>query len=384
MNKVVVVMVKPLEFLPPVMSLLQTLRLCGREPVFVGVRSASGTDFLEKNGFEARYVPYDSKLYINDSLASKVTHRIMRGLGFYKRRHELISIVADIAEQYGELTMWFAEIQSAALMGNAWERYGRPIVTIYELSDFNGSAWLGFSFRRFISAAVIVEPEQNRADEIHRYFHLPQVPKVVANKPGFHPRKLSGELPEIVRDVVKRAAGRPIFIYQGVWTEDRVEVGKFLETIAENRPNYCVLLMPGTPAVSRLAKKCDNVFQLEYIPPPNHLAVTSVASVGIAVYNASGRTVLQRKNALFCAPNKIYEYAGFGIPTLGNRVPGLIDTVERAGAGVCVDVNEKDILDGADKLINNIEQYKKSANKFFEDTDLVKQVGEVLREAEKA
>lgn len=383
MNKVVVIMVKPLEFLPPVMALLHTLRSIGREPVFVGVQSAAGDAFLKENRFESHYIEYDRDLYLNDTLWSKVSHRIVRARRFYPHRRELANSLVEIEGQYGHLTLWFVEVQSAALLGNRWKFYDNRVVSIYELADFCGRSWLGFSFYEFIRTTVLVEPEFNRAREIQRHFGLSRIPMVVANKPACHPRKYIGALPERVKGIVDKANGRPIFLYQGVWTEDRQDVGVFIETIARNRENYCVVVMPGTGCITQLAQKYSNVFLLDYMPPPYHLAATSVASVGIAVYNPSGKTDLARKNALFCAPNKIYEYAGFGVPTLGNRVPGLIDTVEQAGAGICVDVNESAILAGADRLIENLVSYRVAANKFFDDTDLGLQVESVLKETEK-
>lgn len=383
MNKVVVIMVKPLEYLPPVMALLQTLRSIGREPVFICVQSAAGDAFLKQNHFEAYYIEYDRNLYLNNTFITKVTHRITRMRRFFPRRRALASTIETIKRKYGYLTLWFVEIQSAALLGDRWKLYDNRAASIYELADFYGRTWLGFSFRDFIRETVLVEPEPNRAKEIQRHFNLTKLPNVVSNKPASHPRKYIGELPTRVQDVVKQASGRPIFLYQGVWTADRKDVGVFIETIARNRPNYCIAVMPGEGYVTKLAQKYPNIYLLDYMPPPYHLAATSVASVGIAVYNQSGRTELERKNALFCAPNKIYEYAGFGIPTFGNRVPGLIDTVERAGAGVCVNINEREILAGADKLIENLPSFRASANRFFDNTDLESQVRAVLKGAER-
>lgn len=383
MNQVVVILYKQLEFLPPVMSLILALKELGRNPVFVGVGSEAGEKFLLKNEIEHRYLPFKAELYKNDSLLTKITHRIERAVRFYPCRRMLRETLKSLEVEHGALTLWFAELQSAALLGDSWRLYPCRVVTFYELADFKGRMWLGFTFGDFIKNTVVVEAEENRAMEIQRYFSLKVRPLVVANKPFGHPQKLTAEPASFVAPALQKTAGRPIFLYQGVWTEDRKDVGVVLETLARNRPQYCVWVMPGTKEVQALAERCENVCIIPYVKPPDHLQVTGLATVGIAIYNPSGRTDLERKNALFCAPNKIYEYAGFGIPTLGNAIPGLIQTIGTAKAGICIELNEKEILKAADELITNIENYRKNAIKFFENINVKDQVRTVLERVEK-
>ena len=263
MNRIAVILYKELEFLPPVMSLLVTLKELGENPFFIGVASASGKQFLDKNSIEHCFLPYDSGLYHNDTFLTKITHRISRVLRFYPCRRMLRSTLAKLSSETDSLTVWFAEVQSAALLGNAWKKYPRRIVSIYELADFYGSSWLGFDFRCFIRQTVIVEPEVNRAKEIQKHFKLSDLPCVVANKPSCHPRHYTSEIPSAARDVLAKAKGRPIFLYQGVWAADRRVVGRYLETIAKNRPQYCVVVMPGGGPAARLARECSNFFILD-------------------------------------------------------------------------------------------------------------------------
>ena len=105
--------------------------------------------------------------------------------------------------------------------------------------------------------------------------------------------------------------------------------------------------------------------------PPSHLTVTSHAHIGIAVYNASTFGGLSPLNAVYCAPNKIYEYAGFGIPTLGNNNPGLIYAIEASRAGECVrEMKEKAIVAAAKKILENYESYSVAAKAFFDAVDM--------------
>lgn len=381
MKPVVVVQYKKLEFLPPVMALLLSLKEQGRKVFFIGVPSEAGESFLEKNGIAYRFLPYKYELYLNNTLVSKVTHRIERAIRFYPCRCALNRFIREIAAENGEPTLWFADTQSAALMGNEVFKY-KSAVTIFELAEKGGYNWWGFDFKRYLQEATVVVPEYNRAHLIKEHYRLKKLPCVIANKPSGHPRKTDVDLPEEAKRVFEEIGDRPVFLYQGVWTEDRADVGLILETIAKERPNYCVLTLPANDAVKKLLAPYSKAFALPYIAPPNHLAVTSRATVGIAVYNASGKTDLQRLNAIYCAPNKIYEYAGFGIPTLGNNIPGLKYTIESAGAGLCAEMTRESILDAADRLVADIEKFRANATKFFDETDLNAQVADVLRATE--
>lgn len=381
---VIVIQYKKLEFLPPVMALLLALKAVGRTVHFIGVSSEAGEAFLCRNDIPHTFLPYDYSLYINNSLMTKVTHRLARAWRFYPCRGALARAIDAVAAKNGggAPTLWFVDTQSAALLGNRFGRYPRRLVSIFELAEDNGRKWWGFDFGRFLRSTTVVVPEYNRAHILKEHYGLNSLPCVVANKPSGHPRTTDCPLTFEAQKVFDMIGNRPVFLYQGVWTSDRADVGRILETIARCRPNYCVLTLPGNEAVKKLLAPYSNAFTLPYIAPPNHLAVTSRATVGIAVYNASGQTDLQRLNAVYCAPNKIYEYAGFAIPTLGNNIPGLKYTVEVAGAGVCCDIDEASILAAADRLVSNIDLYRKNATRFFDETDLNAQVRAALQAAE--
>ena len=382
-SPVIVVQYKPLEFLPPVMNQLLALRAAGRTVHFVGVESEAGDEFLRTNGISRTYLPYDVNLYRNDSLVTKVTHRLARAKRFLPCRAALNSAVEKIAHEYGMPILWFMDTQSAALMGNRVQMYfPHVLVSIFELAEAGGRHWLGFDFATFLNKATVVVPEFNRAHILKEHYRLKRLPCVVANTCFNHPRCTTGPLPLEARKVFDRIGNRPVFLYQGVWTEDRRDVGFLLETIARNRPQYCVVMMPENEAVRKLLSPYANAFAIPYTPPPHHLSVTARASVGVAVYTASGRTDLERLNAVYCAPNKIYEYAGFGIPTLGNDIPGLKYTIEAAGAGICTPMEEQRILEAADRLILNLDEYRARAARFYSSVDLQNQVTQTLIAAE--
>jgi hypothetical protein len=246
MKTIVVTQYKPLEFLPPVMALLLTLKQMNYNVIYVGVPSVAGEAFLKENSIRYALMPYyDSRLYINKTLVQKITHRLQRLFSFFKKRKWIRQKLLELEIEYGEYVLWHSEVLSAALIGDWASRFKKRLITIYELADFNGRYWQGFSFKKLLHNVRIVVPEYNRAHILKEHLWLKDLPFVIPNKPALHPRQknlpISNSRIKIVLDKINN---RPIFLYQGVWTPDREDVAYILETIAKARPNYCVLTMP--------------------------------------------------------------------------------------------------------------------------------------------
>lgn len=365
MECIAVIQYRPLEELPPVMTLLLSLKQMGMTVFYVGVHSSATEEFLSNNDIAHAYV------------LTRKKSKLLRALSFYPRRLQLIRILSALEQKYGAVIPWFQECHSAALAGDLAQRFPRRITTFFEYECNYGSRWLGFDFDRMMRESVIVECEVNRALMTQRNHHLRETPLVIANKPILSANityELNAEAVRAFREI----GDRPVFLYQGYIAQDRKDLLFVLETIARNRPDYCVLSLPGSSELNEVLKPYPNAFTLHRIAAPNHLAVTRKASVGIAVYNANG-TGSWADNARYCAPNKIYEYAAFGVPTLGNRIPGLESTIGVSKAGVLCDMTEESILFAADELIKNISTYRANARDFYRNTDVTAQIKAVLR-----
>lgn len=88
-----------------------------------------------------------------------------------------------------------------------------------------------------------------------------------------------------------------------------------------------------------LQKEYPNGFEyLGFIKPPHHLAIQKYCDIGILTYVSDTGSI----NPIFCAPNKIFEYARLGMPMLCNDIPGLKYTVESSDMGYCCDINDTD------------------------------------------
>lgn len=81
---------------------------------------------------------------------------------------------------------------------------------------------------------------------------------------------------------------------------------------------------------------------------------------------------------VFCAPNKIYEYSGFGIPMLANDIPGLKNTVGNAGAAECMELKSNNIVHAIQKIEEDYDTYSENAKKFFAGTDNLKTMKKLM------
>ena len=82
-------------------------------------------------------------------------------------------------------------------------------------------------------------------------------------------------------------------------------------------------------------------------------------------------------NNLYCAPNKVWEYAGFGIPFIANNSISLTDLAIHRKLGVTCSWIVKSISSNIIFLCNN-DFYEKSAIEYFENTLLGNIISEIV------
>lgn len=68
----------------------------------------------------------------------------------------------------------------------------------------------------------------------------------------------------------------------------------------------------------------------------------------------------------YCAPNKTFEFSMFGIPMIGNDIPGLRYLFETEKIGTCFDSFEPEMIAKAiEKIEKNYETYKTNALNYY-------------------
>jgi glycosyltransferase involved in cell wall biosynthesis len=220
-------------------------------------------------------------------------------------------------------TLWIASADTALALGPPPSR--RFILQLHELHDRNALYKLGLN--RWLPAAYrVIVPEDTRADLYQMWYRLPVRPIVIPNRPGI----ANGYSPPAQSPYTFTDADR-IVLYQGhLWPER--DVSPIAQAIHHLGPPWRFAVMGRTtPYLELLQSKWPDVLHVPYITPPNHLAVTQQAHIGVIVYAPDSL------NHLFCAPNKVWEYAAFGVPMICNTLPALRGLVHRHNAGLCVD-----------------------------------------------
>ena len=237
------------------------------------------------------------------------------------------------------------------------------VVSLYELNDSNLKFLKGIKESLHKAQEVIVA-EYNRACITRTWLQLEKTPTVIPNKPLNHPRErfIENDFSGVLKD-------KKIIIYQGSIVKNR-NLDKICEALSD-MPEYTLVLMgkDGSDYVKDLKQINPNIIYISHIDPPKHLYITSYAHIAILKYDF---VVL---NSIYCAPNKTWEYSGFGIPTLCNAIPGLQYTIGSYHAGVCTDLDDvKSIKEAVIEIETNYNYYSENALHYFESVDLEKEL----------
>lgn len=256
--------------------------------------------------------------------------------------------------------LWFGTVDSAFSIKK--EILGKKyVLSVLELYD-NNKFYRDNIGKIIKGATAVIACEDTRAAIMKSWWKLTSKPFVMPNKPYFHPEEvqMSGST-DLTKRIIQQLQDKRIVLYQGIISSDR-DLGFVAEALRNLHRDIYLVLMGNeiNSSVERIKEIYEKTMYLGYIPAPLHLEITSWAEVGIANYDDSCL------NNLFCAPNKIYEYGGFGLPMLCSDVPGLRQTVEKYGAGICCDFTKvEDIQNNIKLILDNRDCYSENARKLY-------------------
>lgn len=226
----------------------------------------------------------------------------------------------------------------------------------------------------------IVVPEYNRAHILKTWWELKDLPYVLPNKPyRVEAISISTDNEKIIEKMKKEK--RKIILYQGVFYEDR-KLDAFAEAVEYLKKEYVFYIMGRSNGIQKeLCQKYKSIEYIPFIPAPNHLAITKYADIGVLPYIPQKVAHYSSLNALYCAPNKIYEYAAFGLPMIGSDVPGLMLPFTNYGIGVCCKkLTKEDVIEALNYISMNYEKMKQNCYYFYNNTDLDKIVNNEILE----
>jgi glycosyltransferase involved in cell wall biosynthesis len=279
--------------------------------------------------------------------------------------------------------VWVMHEETARMMGRRLlHQRIQYVLTIFELDlCVHKSVFLPHVA---MQALAVVVPEYCRAHILYAIWRLKHLPKILPNKPSKHPQTLNmrvsdGRIAALIKEI--KASEKKIILYMGIFLPER-KLDTIIEAIARMNDKYVLVLLGYDNCyLAELKEKFGEKFiYAGHLSPPEHLAVASHAHIGILTYVATGSGSI---NPVFCAPNKVFEYAGFGIPMLCNDIPGLKYQVEYSQMGVCADIDSiQDICSKIQYIESQYADMSKNARKYYKSVEIDVAVELILKDVE--
>lgn len=346
--------------LPPILTLVDALHALGENVSLIATKGLPD-GFVGKRPTE----------YVVTSATGR--GRGGKFLSYFRFRLEALRILEAFADSAD--LVWIASLDTAlSLIGSSVLERHEYILQLHELYDTNPNRLR--AVRNVARAALcVVVPEKSRAAILQVWLGLRTMPAVIPNKPFRHPRqkRQSPSTPLIQRIIGNAGMHNPIILYQGHIGHDR-NLGPLARAVAERSDVDLWLMGRDHGALSQLLC-ARNITYLGYVTPPEHLEVTSYASIGVMKYDPINL------NNVFCAPNKVFEYTGFGIPFISNDCPPLRDIVQTFNCGVISDFST-DINDCISMVMAEMPKMIAASNRFFDSISIEIAVENVIRRSQ--
>lgn len=319
------------------------------------------------------------------SIITRIKRRLIAG----KQYREYVTKCMDMDD-----ILWTTTDATVRILGGCVLKY-KHVMQIMELQHrtplYNGAKYLHYPIEKYARKAwKIVVPERNRAYLQKLWWKLDKVPHILPNKPyDLDTGDLSEEAKEAL-EIIKEEK-KKVIIYLGVFAFDR-DLNTFAEAIKKVDGDYALYLLgrvsiygsyaENKKVLDNLLEKYPNVHYLGFFSAPTHLEFVKYAHIGLLPYYINpDKSFSNQLNVLYCAPNKIFEYAGFGVPMIGTNVLGLKEPFEKYNVGICCsDFNVDQITDAIETIESSYDVMSHNCKMFFESIDIDKIVNEILSE----
>lgn len=365
---ILVVHGQQLEHYPPVRSLVDVL-----------TRNGHKVTLITKCNTDPKIVNSD-RLKVINLPENKNSKSILNAATYFRKKKIMQSLVAQ--EMVNNELLWTTTDSTVRDLGDLVFHY-KHIMQLMELIEdmpaLPGVNHPQLNIKKYAQGAYkVVVPEYNRAHIQKTWWNLKNTPIVLPNKMS------SVEIPEPskeVQNVIKKLENenRKIILYQGSFRGDRnLEI--YAEAIQRMKKEYVLYLMGNdTNERKQLCKIYPETKYISFIVPPYHLLVSQRAYIGLLPYAPEKVGFNSVLNALYCAPNKIFEFSGYKVPMLGNDVPGVTIPFERYNIGK---VRKGNTVEEVMNLIRRIDlEHEEMSNNclhYFESYDLDTIVGEII------
>ena len=306
-----------------------------------------------------------------------------------KFRHRF-SLNKYVREQTQELMkdsdyLWTTSIVSIRELRNDVKNY-KHIFQLMELTRYGylTALQIKYSLADIAQKAYcVVAAEINRAYIEKVWWNLKRVPKVLPNKPySIDPGEVTEEI-KAPLEKIKNEKRKVILYLGGIFSDRDLEK---IAAVLKDKEDY-VLYIVGKAFTEEGRKTLEYLqdnYPVEYLGgfnPPAHLHFLRYSYMGVLPYKPVKSQSSDELNALYCAPNKIFEYAGFGVPMIGSDVLGLKLPFEQWNIGRCYDESSPDSSSSAIECVEaNYDEMKLNCQKFYESVNINEIVREIIGE----
>lgn len=378
--KIFVVYIGNIMHCPPALSIVQALNDLSFESVLCTI--GENNSDIENSIGKLKNVTI--KL-VGDSYKSNIS----LSKKFYRMYQIRDAIWNIIDNEYDKNSLiWVVAEESVKHLGNQILKRNY-ILHLLELNEgiyyISGNPILKLNYKKIAqNAKVVVEAEYNRAHITKAWWNLKKIPMVLPNKP-YNKMSIQKNAQitsrSDVRILMDKLKDKKIILYQGNISKER-PLREYVKAVGELGNEYAFVMMINgeNPYVDL---KYDNFYCIPFVKPPFHLEVTSHAYIGILSYTPikNSYSIL---NTLYCAPNKVWEYAQFGIPMIGNDLPALKSMFLEYHNGISLQKMKKDEIKKTIKKIEmDYKQYSNYSQIFFNSVDIKNIVHEILEKASK-
>lgn len=207
---------------------------------------------------------------------------------------------------------------------------------------------------------LVICATDERANIMQRYYSLSQKPLPIQNISELTTvdDDFARQLIESCDDFLK--SSKIVLVYAGVLTPGRKIDGLF--EIIEKNSNTNLLIVGGGSDEVRLKKLAEERIPGRYYftgsVPYRYMGVLlSQCDVGYISYPTTSQ------NNIYCAPNKIYEYASVMLPMIAPENPTIRKFFEEYGIGIV----DNDLSVAFQKVIQNIQMHKDQCMRFTQE-----------------
>ena len=366
--KVLVVIGSQINAFPPVRNLVEILIRNGHK-VTVLARDNTGLFINAQKNYEFIVIPEP-----DPKRPSPIEYR--------KKQQFMRRVVKEEMKHHDIL--WTATDATVRDLGDVVLKYKHVMQLMELIRDIPfipGQKLIPLNIKRYAQQAYkVVVPEYNRANIQQTWWDLKKRPTILPNKMSM-PSFDAVDIPEDVQKILDEIDNekKKIILYQGVFHEDR-ELETFIQATETMKNEYQIYLMgTDTPYRQKLSKTFPDVKYVSFIKPPFHLLVTKRAHIGLLPYKAAPYLHYAKINALYCAPNKIFEYSAYGVPMLGTDVPGLHEPFSTYNIGLtCEPLTADKIARNIREIERNYATMSDNCHDFYDSVDMDKIVEAIL------